>query len=537
MATNTLYYGDNLKVLRQYLADKSVDLVYLDPPFNSNQDYNVLFKERDGTRSAAQVKAFKDTWYWDEEASRAYHETVARGGRVSDFLQAFHTFLGFNDMLAYLSMMAERLLELRRVLKDTGSIYLHCDPTASHYLKLLMDAVFGPTSFRNEITWKRYSGHGNVSRRFGSVHDIILFYAKGERSTWNPQYTEYDQEYVEGYFTQIEPETGRRYASQNATNPNANRPNLTYEWNGHTRVWKWTRARMQQLHDEGRIVYSANGFARLKQYLDESKGPVLQDWWGDIASLQTSTSERLGYPTQKPEALLERIILASSSPGDVVLDPFCGCGTTVAVAQRLRRRWIGIDITCLAINLMRRRLEDRFGGEAEYEVIGEPTAYSEARQLAAENPYQFQYWALDLVGARPAQPKKGADKGVDGELIFFDDESGVPKRVIFSVKAGKLQAPYVRDLRGTIERTGAIVGCLISLEEPTSLMKAEASEAGLYTSPLGNKTHSRLQLVTVKDLLEGKKLKLPEMRHDVTFAKAPRAKRKARQGSLEDTEA
>ena len=256
--------------------------------------------------------------------------------------------------------------------------------------------------------------------------------------------------------------------------------------------------------------------------------------WDDLPSLQSSTSERLGYPTQKPEALLERILLASSKEGDLVLDPFCGCGTTVAVAQRLRRRWIGIDVTCLAINLMRRRLEDRFGGEANYEVIGEPEAYSEARQLAAENPYQFQWWALDLVGARPALEKKGADKGIDGQILFFDDKSGVPKRVLFSVKAGKLQAAHVRDLRGVVEREGAAVGCLISLDEPTAAMRAEAAEAGRYTSPLGNQTYPRLQLITVKELLEGQKVQLPQARHDVTYAKAPRAKQDPDQPSFAD---
>ena len=542
MATNTLYYGDNLKVLRQYLADKSVDLVYLDPPFNSNQDYNVLFKERDGTRSAAQVKAFKDTWYWDDEASRAYHETVARGGRVSDFLQAFHTFLGFNDMLAYLSMMAERLIELHRVLKDTGSIYLHCDPTASHYLKLLMDAVFGPTSFRNEITWKRTYSHGNVGRNYGSICDKLLFYSKTQSYTWNQQYVSFPQGYVESTF-KYQDSDGRRWQSVTLRNPGP-RPNLHYPYtasNGityhpHPNGWACEEARLRRYDEEGRLHFpsSPTGALRLKMYLDENPGPKAQNLWDDIQVIGSQSTERLGYPTQKPEALLERIIRASSNEGDLVLDPFCGCGTTVAVAQHLDRRWIGIDVTCLAINLMRRRLEDRFRGEADYEVIGEPTAYSEARQLAAENPYQFEYWALDLVGARPVGPKKGADKGVDGEMIFFDDESGAPKRAVFSVKAGKLQAHYVRDLRGVIERERAVVGCLISLEDPTKPMKAEAAEAGLYTSPLGNKTHPRLQLVTVKDLLEGKKLKLPEMRHDITFARAPRARKKAKQGSLEE---
>jgi len=454
-------------------------------------------------------------------------------------LQAFHTFLGFNDMLAYLSMMAERLIELHRVLKDTGSIYLHCDPTASHYLKLLMDAVFGPVNFRNEITWKRTNVHSD-SKRWSDVTDTLLYYAKDNRTgpVWNPVYFKHTDEHIASKYRADT--DGRLYTLSDMTSPHL-RPNMIYEWKGHPSPpfgWRYSLETMTKLHEEGRIWYPSDQAKRprLKRYLDEMPGNLATNLWSDIRPINSQASERLGYPTQKPEALLERILRASSNEGDVVLDPFCGCGTTVAVAQHLHRRWIGIDITCLAINLMRRRLEDRFAGEADYEVIGEPTAYSEARQLAAENPYQFQYWALDLVGARPAEPKKGADKGVDGRIVFFDDESGVPKQAIFSVKAGKLQAQYVRDLRGTIEREGAAVGGLISLEEPTSPMKSEASEAGLYTSPLGNKTYPRLQLITVKDLLEGKQIKLPEMRHDVTFAKAPRARKKVRQGRLEEAE-
>jgi len=533
MAANQLYYGDNLKILRQYLADQSVDLVYLDPPFNSNQDYNVLFKERNGARSAAQVKAFKDTWVWDQESSRAYQEMVEHGPeQVSKVLRAFQTFLGFNDMLAYLSMMAPRLVELRRVLKDTGSIYLHCDPTASHYLKLLMDAVFGPVNFRNEISWRRSHPKGHAFTRFASSHDIILAYARdAKRATWNPSYLSHDPERVGQQYT-LRDEDGRAYQLTSLLNPNPDRPNLTYEFLGVTRVWRWTRERMQQEYEKGHIIVprDGKGIPRYKRYLDEQEGIPIGDFWADIE--MASGSERLGYPTQKPEALLERIIRASSNEGDLVLDPFCGCGTTIAVAQRLNRRWIGIDVTCLAINLMRRRLEAAFGGKADFEVIGEPTAYSEAKQLAAENPYQFQWWALDLVGARPVVEKKGADKGIDGRLFFYDDDSGKAKQVIFSVKSGHVTAAQVRDLRGTQEREQAEMACLVCLEEPTQPMRAEAAGAGFYQSPLGNKMYPHMQILTVKELLEGKKLQLPEGRVDVTFKKAPRAKRKPGQETV-----
>ncbi len=512
MADNKLYYGDNLEILRRYVDEKSVDLVYLDPPFKSNQDYNVLFKERDGSRSAAQIKAFKDTWIWDQEASRAYQGMVEGGPEdVSRALRAFHTFLGPNDMLAYLSMMAPRLVELRRVLKDTGSIYLHCDPTASHYLKMLMDAVFGPVNFKNEITWKRtpFAGSSKArARQFPRSHDVLLFYSNGEERTWNQPELPYTDEYIRRFKWQDE----RGYYRK-------------------TLLKTYSQATLERLRTEDRLIEPVRPGAKYsyKQYLQESSGTrQVDDFWADINMINPVAAERMGYPTQKPEALLERIIDASSNEGDMVLDPFCGCGTTIAVAQRLKRRWIGIDVTCLAIHLMRQRLENTFDGKAEFDVVGEPTAYSEAKQLAAENPYQFQWWALGLVEARPVVEKRGADKGIDGRLLFHDDDSGETKQVILSVKAGKLALSHVRDLRGVIEREGAEIGCLISLEKPTKHMREEAAEAGFYQHPLGKKMYPRLQLVTVKDLLEGKKLQLPESRVDVTFKKAPRSKAKQR---------
>jgi DNA modification methylase len=522
MARNTLYYGDNLKILRQHVSDQTVDLVYLDPPFKSDQDYNVLFKERNGTRSAAQVKAFKDTWSWDTESSRAYQEMVEQGPeQVSKALRAFQTFLGFNDMLAYLSMMAPRLVELRRVLKHTGSIYLHCDPTASHYLKMLMDAVFGGENFRNEIIW-HYGGRGAkaVANQFPRNHDLILFYSRRRGSH------RFGRQHTRRVFTAQEARRrGFRQDTQGRWFKTAPRGDYTDE-------------SVQQLEAEDRIHRTRTGGVRVKYFLETDGSLVAEDAlvgdvWSDIPDAMHIGKERLGYPTQKPEALLERIILASSNEGDLVLDPFCGCGTTIAVAQRLNRRWIGIDVTCLAINLMRRRLESAFGGKADFEVIGEPTAYSEAKQLAGENPYQFQWWALDLVGARPVVEKRGADKGVDGRLVFHDDESGEAKQVIFSVKAGHVAVSHVRDLRGVIEREGAQIGCLICLEEPTQPMRAEAAGAGFYQSPLGNKMYPRMQILTVKELLEGKKLELPEGRVDVTFKKAPRVRRKTGQRSLD----
>lgn len=333
-----LYYGDNLDVLRRYIKDECVDLVYLDPPFKSNQDYNVLFDEQNGTRSKAQIKAFEDTWRWDQESSEAYQDVVEKGpARVSQAMQAFRQMLGTNDMLAYLSMMAPRLVELRRVLKPTGSIYLHCDPTASAHLRLLMDAVFGPENLRNEIIWVRAQPKSHAVKRYSRAHDMILFYSRSEEAKFIAQYKAHDPKYVEKFYRHVEPETGRRYRLDNLINPNKNRPNLTYEFpprSGVVRVWRWTKKRMMKAWKDGRVIIPGKGkVAAYKRYLDEMEGTLITNVWDDIEHLHGSHRERMGYPTQKPEALLKRIIEASSSEGDLVLDPLCGCGTTIAAAQ------------------------------------------------------------------------------------------------------------------------------------------------------------------------------------------------------------
>jgi DNA modification methylase len=528
---NQLYYGDNLDVLRRYIPAESVDLIYLDPPFNSRQDYNVLFAEKDGKESSSQIRAFEDTWEWNIEAEQAYMDVVEKGGRVADALRSFRAFLNGSDMLAYLAMMAPRLIELRRVLKETGSIYLHCDPTASHYLKILMDAVFGPQSFRNEIVWKRQSAHSDATR-FGSVHDVVLFYAKGSEPFWKTQYQPYDPKYVEQYY-RYEDEDGRKFMSGDLGTAGLQGGGYEYEWKGIVRLWRVPLATMERLEAEKRIFYTRNGIPRIKRYLDESKGMPAQDWWSDIESLRSWAVERLGYPTQKPEALLERILIASSEKGDVVLDPFCGCGTTVQVAERLHRRWIGIDITHLAIGLIKQRLSDSFGIEIRnsYKVIGEPTDYEGAALLATEDKYQFQWWALGQVGARPTEQKKGADRGVDGRLYFFDDNSGISKQIIFSVKAGKVSSPQVRDLVGVLTNEKAEIGVFITFEKPTQPMLAAAATAGFYTSSDGTK-YPRIQILTIEQILKGTQPKYPLHRADATFKKAPKARASIRQSSL-----
>jgi site-specific DNA-methyltransferase (adenine-specific) len=344
---NTLFYGDNLKVLREYIAGESIDLIYLDPPFNSNRNYNVLFKDESGSESEAQITAFEDTWHWNAAAEESYDYLVTQtSDQVSRMIGSLREFIGTNQMMAYLVMMAIRLVELHRVLKPTGSLYLHCDPAASHYLKIILDTIFGPKSFRNEIIWQRTNAKSNAFTRFPTNHDIILRYTKTDRAKWNPQYIAHHPEYIEDFYRYVEPETGRRYTLGDLTNPNRDRPNLTYEFLGVNRVWRWTKERMQEAYEQGLIIQSHPGAVpRLKRYLDEQEGIPVSDVWIDIPPVQSQSRELLGYPTQKPLALLERIINASSFPGDIILDPFCGCGTAIAAAQKSGRKWIGIDIT------------------------------------------------------------------------------------------------------------------------------------------------------------------------------------------------
>jgi DNA modification methylase len=484
---NTLYYGDNLQVLREHVADESVDLVYLDPPFKSNQDYNVLFAEKDGSRSAAQIKAFGDTWRWDRASSQAFQEVVEQGGKVSEALQAFRKLLGDNDMLAYLSMMAPRLVELWRVLRPTGSIYLHCDPTASHYLKILMDAVFAPINFRNEIMWRRTATHGK-SRRYAPIHDSILFYSRSKDYKWNYPRKPYMRQHVEKFFVRDDKGWKTAYYGNVLTgsglrggesgkpwhgiDPSAKGrhwaiPSVIVEDSGEDMSELSQHQKLDRLLELGFItIVSGEAWPIYEHRVKPEEGQNVTDIWAyqpytegtvfgatdkgiddDVRWLSTQDQERLHYQTQKPEGILERIIGASSDEGDTVLDPFCGCGTTVAVAERLKRNWIGIDITQAAIVVIKERLKSRFHDKVDYHVIGEPTTVPDADALAKQDPYQFQWWALGLVGARPVEKKKGADKGIDGKLFFHDDPNGDTKQIIISVKAGEhITSAFVRDL-------------------------------------------------------------------------------------------
>lgn len=534
-----LYFGDNLNVLREHFAPASVDLIYLDPPFNSNASYNVLFKSPKGHESHAQIEAFDDTWHWGPQAEDEYHQLLHQPHTaVAALLQALRAFLGENDLMAYLVMMANRLLELHRVLKPTGSLYLHCDPTASHYLKIVLDGVFGRENFRNEIIWKRANAH-NDPKKFGRVSDTIFYYAKSKDCIWNAQYTEYRKEYYESHYKKDE--NGRYYRTVplDAPRHGSGSPGLLYEWHGKvpskTRTWAVKIEKMQEYERLGLLRYTKTGTPTLIQYADEMPGVPLQNIWVDIPPINPQAQERLGYPTQKPVALLERIIQASSNPGDVVLDPFCGCGTAVHAAQKLGRGWAGIDITHLSISLIEKRLQDAFPGLA-FAIHGTPKDAEGARNLAQRDKYQFQWWACSLVKAYPYQnKKKGADGGVDG-LIWFQDEAEPIKKIVVSVKGGDhVSVAMVRDFAHVIAREKAAIGLFVTLAPPTQPMRAEAAALGFYASPsFPDQRFPRLQLLTVDGLLDGtERPRYPDLAMGAhTFKAAAREAGIGRQGEL-----
>ena len=538
--TKKLYYGDNLSILRDNLADESVDLIYLDPPFNSKRDYNLLFKTPKGMESDAQMVAFEDTWHWGGQAQDEFREIEkSKNTEVAEMMRALRDFLGENDMMAYLTMMANRLLELRRVLKPTGSLYLHCDPTASHYLKIVLDAVFGKMNFQNEITWKRTFAHGNVGRNYGSVADILFFYTKHtSKYTWNQPFAQLSDEATEKKFPNQDA-NGRHWQSVTLRNPGL-RPNLHYPYkasNGityepHPNGWSCNIARMRKYDKEGRLHFPSkpDGALRLKMYADESRGERVQNIWNDIAPIGAQAAERLGYPTQKPLALLERIIQASSNEGDVVLDPFCGCGTALDAAQKLNRQWIGIDITHLAVSLIEKRLKDRhpeLRAKNAFDVIGVPRDFEAARDLALRDKHQFQLWACALINVQPYRGgKKGADQGIDG-LAFIEVSKAKTEKVLVSVKGGEhIGASMIRDLKGTVEREKAAIGLFVTLTAPTKPMLTEAASAGHYESP-HHGAYPKIQILTIEGLLSGtERPRWPDMSQGGQTFKAAKAEGK-----------
>jgi len=537
---NRLFYGDNLAVLRgrdadgkPLIPDESIDLIYLDPPFNSAATYNVLFRAPDGKMSDSQLEAFEDSWHWGDAAAAAYEDVLTQSvyTDASVLLRGIVTALGKNDMTAYLAMMAVRLIELHRVLKPTGSLYLHCDPTASHYLKILLDGIFGAENFRNEIIWKRKAGRGETNRsaiKFGVSHDIVFFYAKSKESVFIRQYRANNPAYIASKFTHKDAD-GRLYQLDNITSPSL-RPNLCYEYKGikpPANGWAVSRETMERMDREGRLYIPSDPSKRIrrKRYLDELIGETVDTLWDDIPPINSQAQERLGYPTQKPLALLERIINASSNPGDVVLDPFCGCGTAVHAAEKLGRRWVGIDVTHLAISLVERRLKDAFPTIA-FEVLGTPRDLSAARDLAARDKHQFQWWAVSLLDAVPqGGKKKGADRGIDGiRWVRTGPRDGDLDRVIISVKGGEnVSVRDVRDLAGTVQREGALGGVLITLADPTRDMLREAASHGYASTGLGQ--FRKIMVKTIAELMAGvhdDAERLPPLGRGEGFRRAPR---------------
>lgn len=536
---NKLFYGDNLEVLRAEIADESVDLIYLDPPFNSNANYNVLFKSKSGEGADAQITAFEDTWHWNDKAEDAFDQVMRSGlSGASELLRAMRGFLGENDMMAYLAMMAIRLIELHRVLKPTGSLYLHCDPTASHYLKLLLDGVFGADKFRSEIIWKRTSAHANSTRNFAGVHDVVLLYSKSLKSTHNESFTAYSEDYIKEHFVHVD-DNGRRFRRSDLRNPGV-RPNLRYDYtasNGvtykpHPNGWAVSREVMEKLDREGRLFFPRKEDSRLRKkiFLDESPGVPATDVWDDLPPIHASAAERLGYPTQKPLALLNRIIAASSNEGDVVLDPFCGCGTAVHAAQKLGRPWIGIDVTHLAIHLIEKRLNDAFPG-IQYEVHGTPRDLASAQDLARRDKHQFELWALAQVDAVPWKGgRKGADTGIDG-IIYFKPDGKRTEKAIVEVKGGGTGVKDIGRLAQVMERENAEMAVLVTAEMPTSAMVKDAAAVGRFEDEWG-RTYPKLQILTLAEMFQGKKPDIPF----VDPSSIKRAKREdetaGKQGSL-----
>lgn len=513
---NTLYYGDNLDIMKNHLRDESVDLIYLDPPFQSGRNYNIIFRpEKDGVKGAtSQIETFEDTWLWSEKAQEEYLGLITGKltkspppQRLIDLMKAMRSYLDACPLMAYLCMMAPRLLEMKRVLKPTGSIYLHCDPVASHYLKLVMDAVFDTSNFRNEVVWKRTDAKGNVQKKYGWIHDIILFYTKSNEWKWYQQFMEYDTDYTDAFYSLVD-ENGRRYQATDLTAPmsRASKGQI-YSFKGYTpppsRCFVYALEKMEQLDIEGRIVYTKNGCPRYKRYLDEMEGNKCPDIWTDIKI--APKEERMGYPTQKPEALLERIIQASSYDGDMILDPFCGCGTAVAVAERLNRKWIGIDITYLSIDVIKKRFEkNKIMAGKDFVVKGTPKDLHSATKLAETAPFQFEVWAISQLNATPTV--KTGDKGVDGVINYLDiNKKNQMGKGIISVKGGKSVNPsMVRDLKGTVESQEADFGILITLAEPTKGMIDEAIKAGKleYQVTKLSKSFSmpRIQIISAEQL-------------------------------------
>jgi DNA modification methylase len=536
MHKNKLYYGDNLNWLEQ-MSSASVDLIYLDPPFNSKVAYNILYKSPTGEMSAQHV-SFGDTWRWGTSTDMAFTKVMTSGSAAAGIISSLKNYMQTSDLMAYLTMMTARFLEMRRILKSTGSLFLHCDASAGHYLKIILDSIFGPTAFRNEIVWRRSMGKSLMTRRLPTNHDVILFYSYAADNFWNEDeaFMPYDESNLSEKTSEkytMRDNKGRLYQLTSLINPNSDRPNLTYEFLGVTRVWRWTRERMQKEYAAGHVVQTAPGkVPRFKRYLDKQRGIPIDDVWTDIPPLNSQAAERTGYQTQKPLALLERIIKLATKPGDIVLDPFCGCGTAIEAAHSLGRGWIGIDITALAIDVIEKRLvRSHLKRGRDYDVEGVPLDLAGAHRLFDQDEHQFQLWAITLVDGQPREGgKRGADKGVDG-WIYYQNDSRTIESGIISVKGGKnIHAEHIRELLGAMESHKAKLGVFICLHKPTSKMLEEAAAA--QSVEAGGKLRPRIQIRTIEQLLDGKRPDLPPVHDIISVAAAARRSNQKRPAEM-----
>jgi len=535
-----LYFGDNLPVMQKHIADASVALVYLDPPFNSKAQYNLLYETPGNERETAQQGVFRDTWNWEDEADTCYREVLAHGGQIALIMTALIKALGHSDTMAYLAMMAARLIEVHRILKADGSLYLHCDPTASHYLKIVLDAIFGPQRYRSEISWRRTSSHNDAKqgrKQYGNVRDIILFYTISDEWCWNQQYVPYDPDYIESeyrhadtdgqdyketdvtaakpggdtsYIWRVKRREGRKERWQPDFDDEYLRPRTGWVYNGvppyQGRFWAYSRANLRAFWEQGELIHRETGMPRIMQRLHKMPGVPLQNDWQDIKP--APKSEALGYPTQKPLALLRRIIETSSNPDDLILDPFCGCGTTVAAAQQLKRQWVGIDVSYYAVRLIERRLRRKFGNDIVVPIEGIPADYLSAEGLAENDKYGFQQWAVGELGCQLwNNGKKGRDGGIDGEMWFFNPPHNAG-RLLVQVKGGKkVGIKELREFKDVLNRENAELGVFFSRAAPTPEMRTEAASLG--DQHVGGKPVRKLQLISLATWYSGQRPQLP----------------------------
>lgn len=530
MNQNQLFYGDNLEVLQRYVKDESVHLCYIDPPFYSKRSYNQIYNNV-GEEDMAQAQAFVDTWIWNDQANEGLEAIMSNSRHLLPrqavaLIDGLVKVLGKGSLMAYIVSMTNRIAEIHRTLKPTGSFYLHCDSSASHYLKIVLDAVFCGQGgeYQNELIWKRSDPKGDIgqgAKHYGRITDTILYFTKTSQATLNPLYTPLSEDYVKIFYRYAD-DDGRRYRLDNMLEPGGTaKENPFYEVMGVARHWRYSRERMQQLIEQGRVIQTKPGTVPMyKRYLDEIKGVPVGSLWTDIDSTRGQAKEKLGYPAQKPEALLERIIKASSNEGDVVLDAYCGHGTTVAVAQRLNRQWIGIDITYQSIALTLKRIEEAYG-QATYSGItlhGVPEDFASAEALAHQKddrtPKEFEKWAVLTYTNNQAiiNEKKGGDDGIDGIAFTRDlteSMNVLHQEVLFSVKSSKTLKPAVlRELYGTVEREKAAMGYLITLYPMDNLVR-ESKQYGLYEHKATGQRLPKIQVISVDEILKGKRAALP----------------------------